>query len=811
MPQDQYQDKTQDQIKTELKSKFNENGKFLVNDEKEIYQEWVQLLENLQKEIKEKHQMYRERYNQENDLFQSIKQQMKLFEAQINQNPTSRCDNDQVLDTVSKQINEAEKKVLDLLKKLYTNDQRDDKKDEIRDKKSEQQTQARIEKETGKKLYTIDKNGAYCLTKHTNKLTIHELLGKIAHNQWIFKIDYSQCKNPRLKQAVIKKIWWTSCWTTFDRDQKTFCLRDQKWKRILQRAWIAEGVKIIKEDKVQLSAHDKEVLCTIREDSREKIPNSSIPNLPEFKNFPALKQAISKTSSWNVDICASYANCIISEILSRKWVLYQFPGKDARELTKMLKEQSTWQFTIKESLNENEQISQNDILTAPAGSFLTVQYEKSWHKSEWVTHVWISLGNWVYTDLLWSQKRVFTLTRKNFQWNQLVIDGKKYSFDHTVKPSSPALMTPNPDKFPKWRLQRITAKDLHISLKERTPAKFIEELHKRTKLPQHYIRMKIAEQNKISLADTFSQKKTFPDLSVTMIANFDPKQEERTFHEYDSGNKEQLNDVATKFLEWIKENKVAIMEHFPSITSEEYDKIADRALGILYQETNAGDSITYKGKESWHSFLDANPLSGVSLIKNIYEYFKWEYSRWYTQIKLHTLFWQDGQEESRHEKFLKEKLWINSPDDLTDAKKCGAATMTGLVINYLRYIVPMKTDSYRKNDAEIISLTFNDGEREDIAPWASVPMQWWRRKRTKEEVENLIQEWAEKHWWIKERKTEKRAWIKNNDDFYDYLYYTWNQPSELAYGTATLTKNQYANQATAFVDSHTGDKAQDTA
>ncbi|MBQ7074016.1 hypothetical protein IJM86_02960 [bacterium] len=140
-------------------------------------------MENLQKEIKEKHQMYRERYNQENDLFQSIKQQMKLFEAQINQNPTSRCDNDQVLDTVSKQINEAEKKVLDLLKKLYTNDQRDDKKDEIRDKKSEQQTQARIEKETGKKLYTIDKNGAYCLTKHTNKLTIHELLGKIAHNQ----------------------------------------------------------------------------------------------------------------------------------------------------------------------------------------------------------------------------------------------------------------------------------------------------------------------------------------------------------------------------------------------------------------------------------------------------------------------------------------------------------------------------------------------------------------------------------------------------------------------------------------------------
>ncbi|MBQ7074013.1 hypothetical protein IJM86_02945 [bacterium] len=53
---------------------------------------------------------------------------------------------------------------------------------------------------------------------------------------------------------------------------------------------------------------------------------------------------------------------------------------------------------------------------------------------------------------------------------------------------------------------------------------------------------------------------------------------------------------------------------------------------------------------------------------------------------------------------------------MTDAKKCGAATMTGLVINYLRYIVPMKTDSYRKNDAEIISLTFNDGEREDIAP-----------------------------------------------------------------------------------------------
>ena len=127
--------------------------------------------------------MYRERYDQENDCFHAIKEQMKHFEEEIQKNPKSRCDNDKVLDTVSKKIDEAEKKVLKLLQKLYNNDQQDKKTEDTRNKKSEQQTQTRIEKETGEKLYTIDKNGAYCLTKHTNKLTIHELLGKIANNQ----------------------------------------------------------------------------------------------------------------------------------------------------------------------------------------------------------------------------------------------------------------------------------------------------------------------------------------------------------------------------------------------------------------------------------------------------------------------------------------------------------------------------------------------------------------------------------------------------------------------------------------------------
>ena len=38
MPTSTYKDKTQEQIKTELKNEFDANGSFLVNDEKEIYQ-----------------------------------------------------------------------------------------------------------------------------------------------------------------------------------------------------------------------------------------------------------------------------------------------------------------------------------------------------------------------------------------------------------------------------------------------------------------------------------------------------------------------------------------------------------------------------------------------------------------------------------------------------------------------------------------------------------------------------------------------------------------------------------------------------
>jgi len=39
------------------------------------------------------------------------------------------------------------------------------------------------------------------------------------------------------------------------------------------------------------------------------------------------------------------------------------------------------------------------------------------------------------------------------------------------------------------------------------------------------------------------------------------------------------------------------MSYFPNITNREYNAIAKVAVGILYQESNAGDSRGYKIKE----------------------------------------------------------------------------------------------------------------------------------------------------------------------------------------------------------------------
>jgi hypothetical protein len=67
--------------------------------------------------------------------------------------------------------------------------------------------------------------------------------------------------------------------------------------------------------------------------------------------------------------------------------------------------------------------------------------------------------------------------------------------------------------------------------------------------------------------------------------------------------------------------------------------------------------------------------------------------------------------------------------------------------------------------------------------WDKKPDEY--RVRTEDEFKAAIKKFADENWWELVRNHVFRRWIKNDDDFFDYLYYARNQPWELTYWTAS--------------------------
>ena len=258
--------------------------------------------------------------------------------------------------------------------------------------------------------------------------------------------------------------------------------------------------------------------------------------------------------------------------------------------------------------------------------------------------------------------------------------------------------------------------------------------------------------------------------------------------------KNKVSEVAEKFLSSIENHKSEIMSHYPNLTDYEYNEIAKRAIWILYQESEAGASKKYGGFHwiGWKEWILPILWIAIWAIKTI----KWEErSRWYTQIKFNWLF------DSKSKQIL-ESFWIKSWSDLTDAWNCWIATMIWLIDNYFNFIVPMKKDPFWTNDAKIIEVKCNDWKIDSFAIWKKIPESWTRKIRTMAEIQKKIEELWNAHRWIAKQEEKIRLWIKNDNEFFDFLYYTWNKPSEITYWTATPNRNKYVGNCRSFTTEH---------
>lgn len=474
----------------------------------------------------------------------------------------------------------------------------------------------------------------------------------------------------------------------------------------------------------------------------------------------------------NQDICATYAYWVASDILASKWCCFPTTAVSSWNIKGQRDIQDKFKINTLSDNNPKQQIT-----SAPAWTFLTLKYDRTSHQDKGVSHVMVSLGNGVYTDLFGSKiRKIDFKSAVSFSWKKISIGGSSYTLSEDSRLISPKLWS-----FIEWSKETINKQNV-------TPEQFANEIRESTWADINYIKSLIAKDNNLSLAD-FNTKKS--NLSVKII--------QKEIRDLGVDNAEWSNNVAKNFLNWIKEKKNDIMWHYHNLTNREYDEIARRAMWILYQESDSGRSAKYRWYEAAHGVADRYRVAWVG--RAVYWAIRWkEFSRWYTRIKFNDNF------NASDKTFLK-TLGINSERDLTDGKKCGIATMVALINKYNQYVKPMKTDPFWTNDAIITKITFNDNTSEEIAKKKAVPMNGTRRVRTSAEIDSLVSKWANKHGWIKEQTNTRRPGIKQEKTFFDYLYYSRNKPSEIVYWTASLSdnsvNNDYIAQCNQYMDSYT--------
>ena len=666
---------------------------------------------------------------------------------------TSSSENELQIHEVAKSINTAEEAALNKIKKVCNPKQEQHNAEEDSGVVRDRQWNVKVrdwEIVRQKPLFNQSNDWTITFTDRSNPLRIDQALGNLFKNKdKVYKIDYSKCKNPNIKAKIQDTVWWLSCWIKYDKNLQTYVLTDKTWKILRKRALVWEWVTLKQDTIIEDQAEENgwEWMTNEERSSLEQLRSTSAPFEFDANNYRYYEQY----SARHGNICSAYAYWVVSDILAKKWCCFTSTEVDAWEISSS--SNIKWKFNIN-TINDNN--PQQQIVNAPAGTFFTVKYDRTSHQDRWVSHVMVSLWNGVYTDLFWPRiRKIDFKSATTFSW-------KKFTFwwwSYTITEDS-RLISPIDASFPTWEKDTIRWENL-------TPEELTKKVYEVTGANKNYIRSLIAKENNIDAGNFW---KKYDSLSVNIIS--------KKVTDLKLDNDEWANDVANKFLDSIKTNKEDIMREYSGLSNHEYDEIAKRAMGILYQETKAGESRKYKWKEAIHSWVFSILSPGLAIARDIYWSRKWWWSRWYTQIKFNQVF------SSKSKQFLREKFGINGENDLTDAWKCWIATMVALIDKYYDYIIPMKSDPFWKNNAEIIKLEFNDWTKEFIARGKYIKD--LKKVRTEEEIQAKIKERSDKHWWLKKDPPETitRLWVYNDNGFFDYLYYARNMPGELDYWTA---------------------------
>ena len=248
-----YTNKETQDIIQDVTNEFQKTDKMGYRDDQEIYEAWMNILSRYKHQILDSTLLNTGDSFMSNNLKQEalsflnnkIKEFSKRYQDVLKEKTNLwACwfkDNEALIEQIAKEIDDVENKTLSLIenkiKIIYENNKKaEESKTSVGEDGQEVQKQA---------MFTVDKDGVLTFTSASNKPKIHEALQGLFDNDEIFEIDYSECTNPQMKDRLTKIIGRNKCYISYDKQKKTYLLRNQNGYPITsERAQIWEGVKL---------------------------------------------------------------------------------------------------------------------------------------------------------------------------------------------------------------------------------------------------------------------------------------------------------------------------------------------------------------------------------------------------------------------------------------------------------------------------------------------------------------------------------------------------------------------------------------
>lgn len=242
-----YENKSRDTIHKDLKNEFksveHKNG-LGFRDDQEIYQAWTNIIDRYLKEIK---------WDKSNYYWNRSLEPLSICKEELNKK-YKLCEwwkllteNDKLLNDISSDIDNAENEVL---RRLLVNK-------DLRELKQLEQKSKTI---YWKEIFAVSNDRIITFNKESNNQQLLDVIQKVFSNKkQSFEIDYSDCKNNKIKEEVKKLTRSEKCWISYNNQLKQFQIITRDKKILKTSPKIREWVKLKTEESIAISESSKEL------------------------------------------------------------------------------------------------------------------------------------------------------------------------------------------------------------------------------------------------------------------------------------------------------------------------------------------------------------------------------------------------------------------------------------------------------------------------------------------------------------------------------------------------------------------------